>query len=213
MNKIVSFLTLLFIPTFLFAQKSNTDVDLGIKLGANFSNINGKYWENGYKANLLGGAYLGINGRRVGIQLEAVYTQATFVTGNQFTDIYKDFLQTGKDSIKGGNFRVNYITVPLLLNIRFFSHATIQLGPQFSGVMSVQDKDEMIKDASKLFNNSWDGVIGLWIKLPAHLNFGVRYIIGLSNINKLDGTNSNKQQINDAWQQRALQLHLGYSIL
>jgi len=211
MKPLITFLAALLLPALVFAQK--IDVDLGLKLGANFTNINGKYWENGYKANLLGGAFLGINGKRLGAQIEGIFSQATYVTGDKFNDIYGDFLQTGKDSVKAGSFKVNYLSIPVLLNIRLFSRATIQLGPQFSGVVAVNDKDELVKDASELFKSSFDGVIGLWINLPARLNFGARYVIGLSNINKADGMNSAGQQIDDAWRQRTLQLHIGYSIL
>jgi hypothetical protein len=198
-------------PGLVHAQK--LDFDLGIKLGANFSNINGKYWENGYKANLLGGAFLGVNGRRLGVQLEGIFSQATYVTGDRFNEIYGDFLQTGKDSVKGGSFKVNYLSIPVLLNIKLFSRAIIQIGPQFSGVVAVNDRDELMKDASELFKSSFDGVVGLWINLPARLNVGARYVIGLSNINNSDGMNSAGQKIDDAWKQRTLQLHIGYSIL
>lgn len=199
---------------FSAAQAQRLDFDLGLKLGANFSNINGKYWQNGYKANLLGGAFLGVNAKRLGVQLEGIFSQSTYVTGDRFNEIYSDILQTGKDSIKEGSFRVNHLSIPVLLNIRLFSRAVIQVGPQFSGVVAVNDRDELVKDASELFKSSFDGVIGLWLNLPARLNIGARYVIGLSNINKSDGTNSSSgQQIDDAWKHRTLQLHIGYSIL
>jgi len=203
-------LIVFFLPFFVNAQK--LDIDLGIKLGANFSNINGKYWDHGYKANLLGGAFLGVNGKRLGVQLEGVFSQSTYVTGEKFNDIYADFLQTGKDSIKNGSFKVNYLSVPLLLNVRLFSRAIIQVGPQFSGVVAVNDRDELVKDASELFKSSFDGVIGLWINLPARINIGARYVIGLSNINNSDGMDSAGLKIDDAWKQKTLQLHIGYSI-
>ncbi|HRO42313.1 MAG TPA: outer membrane beta-barrel protein [Flavipsychrobacter sp.] len=211
MKQFVTLLVSFLLPIVASAQK--IDIDLGIKLGANFTNINGKYWENGYKANLLGGAFLGVNGKRLGVQLEGIFSQATFVTGDRFNEIYSDLLQTGKDSIKNGSFKVNYLSVPLLLNIKLFSRAVIQIGPQFSGVVMVNDRDELVKDAGELFKSSFDGVIGLWLNLPARLNLGARYVIGLSNINKSDGMNSAGQEIDDAWKHRTLQLHIGYSIL
>lgn len=196
------------------AEAQKIDVDLGVKVGANFSNINGTYWESGYKANFLGGVFLGVNGNRLGVNIEALFSQNTYVTGNKFNEIYKDAYQTGKDSVKGGSFKVNYLSIPVLLNIKLFSRATIQLGPQFSGVASVQDKDELLTDARSLFKNSFDGVIGVQLNLPAHLNIAARYVVGLSNINDGDGqTNSAGLTIDDAWKQRSLQLTLGYSIL
>jgi hypothetical protein len=132
--------------------------------------------------------------------------------GPKFSDVYKEFYQTGKDSIKDGSFRVNNLSIPLLLNIKLFSRAVIQLGPQFTGVVSVRDKDELFKDAKSLFKSSFDGVIGVNLKLPAHLDIGARYIIGLSNMHSTNGTNTT-QQVDDTWKQRTLQIHLGYSIL
>ncbi len=205
-------ITVLLVSASTCAQK--LDIDLGIKLGANLSDMNGKYWQHGYKANLLGGAFLGINGKRLGVQIEGIFAQSTYVTGEHFTDIYKDFIQTGKDSVKAGSFRVNHLSVPVLLNIRLFSRATIQLGPQFSGVVAVNDRDEMMKDALSLFKSSFDGVIGIWLNLPARLNIGARYVVGLSNVNASDGSNSSTgPTIDDAWKHKTLQLHLGYSIL
>ncbi len=195
------------------ADAQKLDIDLGIKIGANFSNIDGKYWQNGYKANLLGGAFLGITGRRLGGQIEGIFSQSTYITGKDFNDMYHDILKTGKDSIKEGSFKVNYLSIPVLLNVRLFKSAMIQLGPQFSGVVSVNDKDDLVKDAGELFKGSWDGVVGLWVNLPARLNIGVRYVIGLSNINKYDGKSLSSQEVDDAWKQKTIQVHIGYSIL
>jgi hypothetical protein len=195
-------------------QAQKIDVDLGLKVGANFSNINGTHWESGYKANFLGGVFLGVNGPKLGVTVEGLFTQSTFVTGKGFYGLYKDAYRTAADSAKSGSFKVNYISIPVLLNIKLFSRATIQLGPQFSGVASVKDRDELLNDAQELFKGGFDGVIGVQLSLPAHLNVGARYIIGLSNINKGDGTTNNAGiQIDDAWKQRSLQLHIGYSIL
>jgi hypothetical protein len=201
---------MLTLPVAIHAQKM--DVDLGIKLGASFNNVNGSYWQNGYKANLLGGIFLGVTGKRLGGQIEGVFTQSTFVTGDKFNEIYQDAYQTGKDSVKGGSFKVNTLNIPLLLNIKLFSRAVIQIGPQFTGVVSVRDKDELFKDAKSLFNNSFDGVIGVDLKLPAHLDIGARYIIGLSNMHKTNSASSS-QEVDDAWKQKTLQIHIGYSIL
>lgn len=208
MKRILTLVMVVIISFPFSVEAQKMDVDLGIKIGANFNNINGKYWKNGYKANFLGGAFLGVNGGRLGLQLEGIFAQSTFVTGDKFNEIYKDAYQTGKDSVKEGSFKVNYLSVPVLLNIKLFSRAVIQLGPQYSGVVSVNDKDDLFNDAESLFKGSFDGVIGLWLKLPAHLNVGARYVIGLSKVNKNDNST-----LDDAWKQRSLQIHIGYSFL
>ncbi len=205
----------LLLPQLSSAQLGNIGVDAGLKLGANFSNINGKYWENGYKANFLGGAFVSVNGPRIGVQVEAIFSQSSYATGNGFHDIYKDFYNNIADSAKKGNFRVNYLSIPVLLNLKLFSKVIIQVGPQYSGVVSINDKDALLKDAKGLFKSgSVDGVIGLWVNLPANLNVGARYVIGFSNLNDEDGntTVQSSQRIDDSWKQRTLQVHLGYTI-
>lgn len=216
MKRFYTILLVAMLPLSCFAQK--LDIGLGVKAGANFSQINGKYWENGYKANFLGGVFLAVNGKRLGGQIEGIFSQSTYNTGQGFYDIYHDFYNNVKDSAKQGSMQVNYLSIPVLLNIRLFSRAIIQLGPQYSGVVSVNDKDELLKDAKDLFKSgSLDGVVGLWIDLPARFNIGARYIFGLSNINKVDETTVSNgttgQQIDDSWKQRTLQVHIGYSIM
>lgn len=202
---------ILFTPFLVKAQRTN--YDFGIKLGANFSKMNGQYWNDGYKANYLGGLYFSINGGRVGAQLEGIFSQSTFETGKNFHDLYGGLYNNAKDSLIKGSFIVNYLSIPVLLNIKLFPRAIVQIGPQYSGLVSVKDKDALLKDAGNLFKGSFDGVIGIWMKLPAHLNLGIRYVIGLSDINDTNYNSSATQaKVNDAWKQRSLQLHLGYTI-
>lgn len=204
-------LSVLLLPFGVEAQK--LDFDLGIKLGGNFTEIDGKYWERGYKANLLGGIFIGVNGKRIGLQVEGIFAQSTYVTGDKFKDIYGDFLQTGIDSLKVGSFQVNHLSIPVLLHIRLLPFATLQLGPQFSGLVSVRDSDELMQDASKMFKSSFDGVIGLWLRLPGRFNMGARYVLGLSDVNNISNIYPGSESIDDAWRHRTLQLHIGYSIL
>jgi len=199
------------ICTLVSAQK--TGLDLGVKVGANLSQIDGKYWENGYKANFLGGAFLGLQGPRFGVQIEGIFSQSTYVAGEGFNELYKDFFNQGKDSIKGGSFQVNYMSIPVLLNVKLLPFLKLQAGPQYSGIVNVKDKERLLKDAKGLFKSgSLDGVLGVWIDLPMRFNAGARYIIGLSNINDNDGVAAGSQEISDAWRQKTLQIHVGYGL-
>lgn len=201
-------------PAMLQAQgHSKLNLDLAVKLGANFTNIDGKYWVNGYKANLLAGAYAALNGPRIGLQIEGLFTQATYITGKGFSDLYKDFYQTGKDSIKTGSFRVNYFNIPVLLNIKLMSRVWIQLGPQYSGVVTVKDVNGLMNDAGKLFKNGTvSGVGGLQINLPLNISLSGRYVFGLSDINNNYDYTKNQSNIEDNWKQRTLQVALSYTI-
>ncbi len=176
----------------------------GPKIGVNLSKLDGESWDGGYKTNLLGGAWLGLLGSRFGIQIEGLFSQTTYVTGQDFNSIYKQYIQAGKDSLKGGSFRVNYFNIPLLVQVRILNRVWLQLGPQYSGVVSIKDKDEFVRDASALFSKgSVSGVAGLWIDMTRHLNLGARYVQGFSNM-------SDVSDISEKWKMRDVQIHLGY---
>jgi len=202
---------LLFFSTHLLAQKPG--FNSGFKLGANLNQIDGKYWENGMKTNLLGGVFASVDGIHFGVHLEGLFTQSTFVTGASFNDLYKDYYQAGKDSILNGRFRVSAFSIPLLLDIRPIPKIKFQIGPQYSGILDVNDQDNLLINASKLFKSgSIDGIVGVWVDLFAHFNIGARYIVGLSNISKVEGLTLNSQEVSDAWRQKLIQIHIGYNL-
>lgn len=214
MKKLLLILSFL-VPLFAGAQGlGNASVDLGIKLGANFTNIDGYYWQNGYKANFLGGVFLGVNGPRFGVQIEGLFTQSTYVTGKGFYQLYQGFYQNVSDSAQSGTFRINNFSIPILLNIRIMSRVWLQLGPQYSGIVSVDDADHLMKDAQKLFKNgTLSAVGGLAIKLPLHLTVCGRYVMGLSNFNNNYDYTKTSNNIKDDWKQRTLQVTVGYTFL
>ena len=199
--------------TLLLAQGSSRfNIDIGAKLGANFNRVDGDYWDNGYKANLMAGAYVPLNTSRWGVQIEPLFTQSTFSTGNGFSDLYKDFYQMGKDSVVNGKFKVNYYNVPIMLNLKLFSKVWLQVGPQFSGTISVKDPDNLMDDAEAFFKNSMISAVGgLWINLPANLTISGRYVIGLNNLNGNSSYIQHNQNVSDNWKQRLLQVGIGYT--
>lgn len=199
------FVSLLFVLPFgLSAQGSNPKVNLGIKAGVNLSRLDGESWEGGYKTNLLGGAWLSLRGRYFGVALEGLFSQTSYVTGNGFDSIYHQYINAGKDSIRNASFKLNYFNIPLLAELRVFDRAWIQAGPQYSGVVSIDDKDEFLKDSEGLFKKgSIAGVVGLNVEVTKHLIVGGRYVFGLSNVN------NNYDQVKESWKRRDIQIHLG----
>ena len=210
-TSIYIFLCVMLFP-FISTGQGKVKLHIGAKLGANFTKIDGKYWENGYKANLLAGAYIMVNGSKLGIQVEPLFTQTTFVAGDDFNKIYKDFYQFGKDTIMHSEFKVNYYNIPVMLNIKLLKPVWLQIGPQLSGVMNVRDADNVLKDPDAFFKGfTFSAVGGLWINLPAHLTFSARYVVGLSDVNKNKDAIENSQNINDSWKEKMLQLGIGYT--
>ena len=119
----------LLISTLSFAQGFH----LGVKGGTNIFKVDGKSFDSEYQwgYNLGGWVEIGINDK-VAIQPEVMWNQTNYRTGSKFSDMYAG----GKDNIEG---KLNYLTIPLLLNLKPSKFITFQLGPQF-GVLLNQDK-------------------------------------------------------------------------
>ena len=111
----------------LFGQDNDVreKIQLGIKFGANFSNVfdeEGQEFIADSKFGLAGGLFLRIPlGTYVGFQPEIMFSQKGFTaTGKMFSTNYS-LTRTS-----------NFIDVPLLLAIKPFSFLTIVAGPQYS---------------------------------------------------------------------------------
>ncbi len=179
-------------------------VNGGPKLGINLSKLDGQSWDGGYKTNLLGGAFLSVHGNRFGAQIEGLFSQTTYVTGSGFDTIYNQYINAGKDSLTNATFRISYFNIPVMAQVRILSRVWLQVGAQYSGVVSVKDKDEFLKDAESLFNKgSIAAVGGLWIDVTKRINVGARYVMGLSNLNE------DYDKVAETWKQRDVQIHLG----
>lgn len=211
-TKLLALLCALLLPAFLYAQDGSggavpIKLNGGFKLGANMARLDGKTWESGYKTNLLGGVFLGVHGNRFGIQVEGLFSQSEYRTGKDFNSLYRDYLSDAKDSLKQGAFRVNYLNIPVLLQYRLLNRVWLQAGPQFSGVVSTKDRNQLVRDAGELFKKEGygnvSGVVGLWINLPFSLNIGGRYVMSFAD--------ENSTNVADSWKQRNVQLHIGYN--
>ena len=190
MQKII--LSLCFIVIISVAASAQS-FQLGAKAGANFGKIDGESFKQGYNFGYVLGGFvdLGIN-KTIGIQPELLFSQT-----NTTVDSGKFELQTPKD------LHLNYLNIPVLLNINASKLLTFQVGPQFSILMN---KDQSLVENGE---NAFKGG-DLAAVLGAQLNLGMlkvygRYNIGLSNIS--DITNQEK------WTSQALQIGVGIKIL
>jgi len=181
-------------------------LDLGVMAGVNFAQLDGKTWNNGYKTNLLGGLFAGIHGGRAGIEIQPVFSQSAYVTGSDFHNIYSQYYNNAVDSVKQGTFRVSYLNIPVLFKLKVLNLLWLQVGPQYSGIVSTKDVDHLVKDSKQLFKSGQlSGIGGLEVHLPFHLRVGARYVFGLTDLN---GTS-----ISDTWKEKQIQVTVGYNFL
>jgi hypothetical protein len=180
-------------------------VNFGPKIGVNLSKMDGKTWDAGYKTNLLGGVFVSVHGRRFGVQVEGLFSQTTYVTGQDFNSVYNGYIAAGKDSLKNGQFKISYFNIPVMAQLHALNRAWLQAGLQYSGVVSVEDKDAFLKDAQTLFDKgNVAAVFGLWIDVTNRINAGARYVMGLNNVQSSD-----LSSVSDNWKQRDVQVHIG----
>lgn len=200
--------TLLFIAINLTAWSQNNydEVDkyfrFGVKAGANFNKITGSSFEPGYSMNYLIGSFVQFNfSDRLGLQPEVnlVQAQSTFtsVSGDAYNELF----------IKGTTHyvKLDYLEIPMLINVNLNYAGTLkmQAGPSL-GLLINSKVDNLKNGSERMFKpGQWSAVGGLWAQLH-FINFGVRYRMGLSNINAYDDIEN--------WKNKAFQVFAGVTL-
>ena len=180
--KLSAFILFLFI-----AQAAMAQFSIGVKAGANITKIDGRAFsdEFTYGYHLGGYANIGLGGR-FSIQPEVLFNQYQTRTDSSFENVYQNAF-SGSSNIK-----LNYLSIPVLLNCKLGSFLSLQAGPMFSVLMD-QNKNllENGQDAFKKGDFSMLG--GVQLGLGA-IKLNGRYVIGLNNINDIDNSNQWKSQ-------------------
>lgn len=190
-------------------QAFGTGLGLGIKGGLNFNKVTGKGWLDVYHTDPHAGLFLHVNSKHIGLQIEGVWSQHRLTVDSSFEGLYKQYLQQGIDSLKAASFRFTTISLPILLNIKLTQFLWVQAGPQFSANVSVTDKNRILRSGQNIINaQDYSAVGGLWVQFDGkgpllRINAGIRYIYGLTNLNRLS--------MNPMWQNQQVQLHIGIS--
>jgi hypothetical protein len=167
---------------------------LGIKVGADFNQLSaGENFKQAYKPGILVGAFGGVRWKKVGIRVEAMINSAKY-----------DYSVSGAQD---GSFKNLYLDIPVLFEYKLIPRIWLQVGPQYSEVLSVKNPD--LPSPKDFFKSSdFSGVIGLEARLPLHLVAGARYILGITDIR-----NQNFNSASDSWNTRTIQLYAGIRFL
>lgn len=181
----------------LLAQASMAQFSLGIKAGANIVKVDGKSFnqEFRYGYHLGGFANIGIGGR-FSIQPEVLFNQYQTKTDSSFKHIYQNAF-SGVTSVK-----LNYLSIPLLLNYKLGSFLSLQAGPMFSVLMD-QNKN-LLQNGQAAFNKGDFSMLGGAQLSLGKIKLNGRYVVGLNNINDID-----KQ---DKWKNQGWQLSVGLAL-
>ena len=179
----------------LISQLMMAQFHLGVKAGANIVKVDGKSFkqEFRYGYNVGGFAEIGLS-PRLSFQPEVMFNQLSTTLDSNYKSIYQNVIASNQSKVK-----LNYLSIPLLLDYKFLGPIHLQAGPQFSVLMS-QDKNFLQNGAEAFKNGDFSLVAGAQLKL-AQLRVTGRYVIGLANINDIDNQ--------DKWKSQVIQLSLG----
>jgi hypothetical protein len=182
----------------LISQLMMAQFHLGVKAGANISKVDGKSFKQEFKYgyNLGGFAEIAL-GPKFSFQPEVLFNQYSSTLDSSYKSIYQNVIASDQSKVK-----LNYLSIPLLLDYKLLGPIHLQAGPQF-GVLMNHDKNFLQNGADAFKQGDFSVVAGAQLKL-AQLRVTGRYIIGLSNINDIDNQ--------DKWKNQVIQLSLGIAL-
>ena len=183
---------------FLFlAQASMAQFSIGLKAGANIVKVDGKSFNDEFKYGYhLGGfANIGIGGR-FSIQPEVLFNQYQTKTDSSFKNIYQNALSGATD------IKLNYLSIPLLLNYKLGSLLSLQAGPMFSVLMD--HNKNLLQNGEDAFKKGDFSMLGGAQISLGKIKLNGRYVVGLNNINDIDNQ--------DKWKSQGFQLSLGLAL-
>ncbi len=173
------------------AANAQAGFRLGVKAGANFSELNSTTFNSGFDfAYHIGGfAEIDLN-RKIGIQPEVLWSQSSYTRGSNINALYQT-LPT--------NVKLDYLAIPVLLRYSVTSMFTFTVGPQF-GILMNRNNNLMQNGEAAFSKGDLAMVLGGQINLKMLRIYG-RYNVGLQDIN--DATNQEK------WTNKQIQLGIG----
>ena len=186
----------LVLSVMIFSAAHSQGFHLGIKGGANMNKLTGKSFNDEFSYGYHLGAFAEIGlGNKFSVQPEVLFNQFTQDTASKFSQVYK------LDNLS--KVKLNYLSIPILLNYRASNFFSIQVGPQFGILMDQNAKlVQNGKDAFKKGDFSMLG--GVQLKFSSIRIYG-RYAVGLSNLNDIDNQ--------DKWKSQSFQVGVGLAIL
>jgi hypothetical protein len=184
----------------LTMQAASAQFRIGAKAGANLVKVAGKSFKDEFRYGYhLGGfAEIGLTkDKKLSIQPEVLFNQYATTLDSSFKSVYENVINSNQSRVK-----LNYLSIPILVNYKLIGPVYLQAGPAFSILMD-QSRTFLQNGGDAFKKGDFSMIGGAQIRL-AKLYIGGRYVIGLANINDID----NK----DKWKSQALQLSVGLSL-
>jgi len=170
-----SIFTAIFLIT--IAANAQEKFGIGIKVGQNFSSVNSVAVDR-HAASYHGGitAQIGLT-EKISLMPEILLSQTKLATNLSITDVL------GDNKYKPETYHLNYLILPLMVQVKPFSSLLLQAGPQY-GILLDQKKDGIDNAQLAFRQGEFSFVGGAKVNLGGFFVYG-RYVIGLQNINDL----------------------------
>jgi len=182
----------------LTMQAASAQFRLGAKAGANLVKVEGQAFKDEFRYGYhLGGfAEIGII-RKLTIQPEVLFNQYSMTLDSSFKSVYENIITSEQSHVK-----LNYLSVPILLNYKFLGPIYLQAGPAFS-ILIDQNKNFLQNGGDAFKKGDFSMIGGAQVRL-SKLYLSGRYVVGLANINDID--------VKEKWKSQAIQLSVGLSL-
>lgn len=176
-----------------FAQTAMAQINFGIKGGLNLTKIDDKAFKDEFRYGYHVGGFAEIGlGKKFGIQPEVLFNQYETKVDTSLVNIWNP-LKTDQDA------KLNYLSIPILINYKLANIITLQAGPQV-GVLISQDKN-LLENGQVAFKTGDFSLLGGATINISKLRFTGRYFVGLNDIGDVGNQNE--------WKNQGWQLSLG----
>jgi len=182
----------------LISQLMMAQFHIGVKAGANITKVDGKSFKEQFEYGYNVGGFAEIKlSDKFSFQPEVLFNQYTSTLDSSYKSIYENVITSDQSKVK-----LNYLTIPLLLDYKFLGPIHLQAGPQF-GILMNQDKNFLQNGEAAFKSGDFSMALGAQVKI-AQFRFTGRYLIGLNNINDIDNQ--------DKWTNQVIQLSVGIAL-
>jgi|SRR5690554_2516367 len=172
-------LLFVFFAVFMLTTSQSQEVRFGAKLGLNVSKVGGDtdMGDFGLKSGFHIGGLAEISfSEKFALQPELLYSSEVYEFGSILTSV---------------DVKASYIRLPILAKYYIIDKLSAEAGPSFGTLMSAKVKDEDVKDGFSSFDTAI--ALGASYHLDMGLFFSLRYNLGLTNINDVEGSNVKNQ--------------------
>ena len=179
-----------------FTATAQEKINIGIKVGQNLTSVNSVAVDR-HSASYHGGITVQIGlTEKISLVPEVLLSQTKLSINPSIADVLSD------SRYKPETYHLNYMIVPLLVQVKPFSSLLLQAGPQY-GILIDQKKDGKENAQLAFQQGEFSFVGGAKVNLGGFFVYG-RYVVGLQNINEL--------QDQAKWRTTQWQLGIGMSL-